>query len=126
MTGRTGAPDDPHGILWEMARHFPPSASELTVLDVGGNVAAKLVRLRSDLRVIYIVQTSSPALLQIIERGIFQISALESQIPLPEQSIDAITRYEGLENQAAFLREAMRVLRPGGRLILLDPHAQRG
>jgi SAM-dependent methyltransferase len=131
MTGRTGAPDDPHGILWEMSRHFPPSAAELIALDIGGRAGARLVGLRPDLRVICLGRTSAPA--HRSDRGfITWIYGDESRLPLSADSMDAVTgdvTSSNPDNQPGLLREAMRVLRPGGRLIVLATlrgHGLRG
>jgi SAM-dependent methyltransferase len=99
-----------HNPLWEaglreMARHFPPSASELNVLDVSANSSTLNLReYRPDLRMIR------------------QDACVP--FPLADSAVDAVIGHSRLtqhEQQAVFLTEAMRVLRPGGRLILLDP-----
>ena len=141
--------------LREMARHLPPSAAELKVLDAGcgpGKSARQLLDLRPDLRITGLdfsagmlrlarKLTSPPAPLQLArgantaltpsllaERGpegeVNFAQADVTRLPVADDSFDAITAhsvYYMLADQAAFLREAMRVLRPGGRLILLDP-----
>ncbi len=53
---------------------------------------------------------------------------VEDAWPLPDQSIDKIVAVHGLEmadNPRAFLREAWRVLVPGGRLLVVVP-SRRG
>lgn len=121
--------------LQEMARHFPPSAAELTLLDLGcghGNSARMFLSLRQDLRVIGL--DFSAAMLRMalrMGRGKAERAAWTqadaTRLPFPDSSMDAITGhslYYMLNDRAALLREALRVLRPGGRLILLDPAAR--
>lgn len=116
----------------ELARHLPPSAATLRLLDVGcghGNSAYEMLALRPDLRVIGV--DFSISMLKMARRtenlnsarpGWTQADAL--RLPLPDNSMDAVTAHSlfyMLADRDAFLRETLRVLRPGGRLILLDP-----
>lgn len=121
--------------LQEMARHFPPSAAEMTLLDVGcgpGNSAIMLHDLRPDLRIIGLdISTNMLRLARhaSAEKRIpaIWVQADITRMSIPNSSIDAImghSVYYLLKDRAVFLHEAMRVLRPGGRLILLDPLAR--
>jgi SAM-dependent methyltransferase len=86
-------------------------------------------RLRPDSRVIGV--DFSAAMVDLARRLSTQqgqqatwVQADVLHLPLPDNSVDAVTGhsvYYMLGDQARFLAEAMRVLRPGGRLILLDP-----
>jgi ubiquinone/menaquinone biosynthesis C-methylase UbiE len=116
--------------LREMARHFPPSGAALRLLDIGcgpGNSAVLLHELRPDTEIIGLDFAAS--ILQIAQRrGITVAQAEATRLPLPESSVDAIighSVYYLIADRPAFLHDALRVLRPGGRLILLDP-AKRG
>jgi 2-polyprenyl-3-methyl-5-hydroxy-6-metoxy-1,4-benzoquinol methylase len=55
----------------------------------------------------------------------FHRADLNRSIPLPDASVDAIVSIEvleHLENHFSFVREILRVLRPGGRAILTTPN----
>ncbi len=110
----------------------------MLLLDVGcgpGNSALQFLELRSDLRIIGI--DFSGEILRLAQRTASRLSdgvdrltwtqAHVTRLPLPDSSLDATTGhsvYDMLEDREAFLREALRVLRPGGRIILLDPLAR--
>jgi ubiquinone/menaquinone biosynthesis C-methylase UbiE len=120
--------------LHEMSRHFPPSGAELVLLDVGcgpGNSAFEILSLRADLRIIGLDFSA-----RMLKLALFTARRRRdggrttwaqgdvTRLPFPDSSVDAITGhslYYMLDDREAFLREALRVLRPGGRIILLDP-----
>jgi SAM-dependent methyltransferase len=120
--------------LREMARHLPPSGSVLRVLDAGcgpANSARTLAELRPDAHIVGL--DASRGMLRRARRTLehdplgerirLAQAALE-HIPLPDSSLDAIVAHSVfymLNDQPAFLAEALRILRPGGRLIMLDP-----
>lgn len=88
-----------------MAKHLPPSASNLRVLDVNGEVGPALAELRADLEII-------------------TVPGQAANWPEPTDSADAIMAYAYHLNDA-FLTAALTVLRPGGRLIVLDPKSNQ-
>jgi hypothetical protein len=85
----------------EMAKHLPPSASSLRLLDVDGAASGVLSELRADLDVM------------VVKQG-------EDAWNLSAESIDAVVAYGGALEQSA-LEEVLKALRPGGRLIMVDP-----
>lgn len=118
----------------EMARHLPPSGSTLRILDAGcgpGNSALTLANLRKDAQIIaldasvaMVKRTQQIITKHAVGNQIGVARANIQQLPLADSSMDAIAMhsvYYMLDDQPGFLAEAMRVLRPGGRLIMLDP-----
>jgi SAM-dependent methyltransferase len=90
-------------LIEAMAKHLPPSASNLRLLDVNGEAAAVLAAQRDDLD---IVSVSGD-----VRQWADDLSA------------DAVVAY-GYVLNAPFLEKALAVLRPGGRLIVVDPHGE--
>ncbi|NWF71143.1 MAG: hypothetical protein HXY40_18835 [Chloroflexi bacterium] len=96
MTGRLK-----HLLIEELAKHLPPSAASLRLLDVAGAAGAALAEVRADLDVITVEADSAG----------WQIAP---------NSVDAVVVY-GAALDHAGLNAAQRALRPGGRLIMVDP-----
>jgi len=84
-----------------MAKHLPPSASSLRLLDVGGQVSADLLERRPDL---------------LVEVG----SLYTPHWTTPADSIDSVAGYD-LLIRPEFLAVALEALRPGGRMIVVNP-----
>jgi len=84
-----------------MAKHLPPSGSRLRLLDVGGRAAPTLTARRDDLDIV----TSDTLPAEADPDSIDSITYLGDTSALP----------------ATFLADALRVMRPGGRLIMADP-----
>ena len=83
-----------------IAKHLPPSASTLRLLDLGGTLSAALLALRPDLDVTVGVPPAAGA---------------------PDNvTYDAVVAYE-VKLDDALLRQILPLLRPGGRLIAVDP-----
>ena len=88
-----------------MAKHLPPSASTLRLLDLDGESGGILASWRADLDITRVAP------------GDLGAAALASD------SIDAVVAYD-LEVGANLLRESLKPLRPGGRLIMLQSRGQ--
>lgn len=85
-----------------MAKHLPPSASTLELLDVGGVAGAILSEGRGDL----------------------QVMAVEgSAWGVDDNSADAVVAFDRVID-SAFLAAARRALRPGGRLIAVTSEGE--
>lgn len=84
-----------------MAKHLPPSASELRLLDIGGVIGELLLEYRPDL---------------LIELASLDIT----QWDYPANSFDAIVGYDILL-KPALLKSSLSCLRAGGRLIIINP-----
>jgi hypothetical protein len=89
-------------MIEAMAKHLPPSASTLRLVDVGGAVGEVLLERRADLDVIAVAGDTWD---------------------LDDNSLDAVTAY-GTPLETSLVRMALRALRPGGRLIVVDPHGE--
>ena len=87
-----------------MAKHLPPSASTLRLLDLDGASGDILSEWRADLDVRRVLTHDLAA-------------------GLAKDSFDAVVAYD-VEIAADLLTEALRLLRPGGRLIMLQSRGQ--
>ena len=84
-----------------MAKHLPPSASTLRLLDLDGASAGILANWRADLDTSHVMPSELDA------------------AGLAPDSFDAVVAYD-IEINAQLLSESLRLLRPGGRLIMLQ------
>ena len=84
-----------------MAKHLPPSPSTLRLLDLDGASARILANWRADLDASQVMPSELDA------------------AGLAPDSFDAVVAYD-IEINAQLLSESLRLLRPGGRLIMLQ------
>jgi hypothetical protein len=95
------ASDDERLLIEAMAKHLPPSAASLRLVDVGGRAGAILTEMRPDLDI-------------LLTPGRYDAWQL------PPDSLDAVTAYD-CEPDTVLLAMALFALRPGGRFILMSP-----
>ncbi len=95
-------------LIEAMAKHLPPSASRLRLLDVSGDIAEQLSDQRADLDVISV---DGPPESWSLEPG----------------SVDAVIALDyPVALDGEFLSVVLSALRPGGRLIMVDSNAEPG
>ena len=87
-------------LIEAMAKHLPPSGASLRLVDVMGKTAHILREQRPDIDVVYAPQ---------------EVAGWSFEA----DSVDAVAAYDS-EPSPDLLKSAMRVLRPGGRLIILN------
>ncbi|HXN56808.1 MAG TPA: methyltransferase domain-containing protein [Myxococcales bacterium] len=118
--------------VWEdhcaqMARELPPDARR--VLDLGcgpGNSTAHLLRAVGAGAAGADVALPMLARARRREPSLSLLCADGARLPVRSSSLDAVTFHSVLyllPERGAALREVARVLRPGGRAVLLEPHA---
>jgi demethylmenaquinone methyltransferase/2-methoxy-6-polyprenyl-1,4-benzoquinol methylase len=116
-------------LLAEATRSAPADATVLDLACGTGDIAFDLARRLPGARVTGL--DASPAMIELAEarRGGMQAEGMNfvvgdmSSLALPDASFDVVTAGYGFRNvpdHRVALREAARVLKPGGRLITLD------
>ena len=116
--------------VWEgdcarMASELPPRCRRALDLGCGPGNSAKHVR---DAVQSVVAIDHSPAMVRRAHRRDPRLLVLRGDaraLPLRDGSVDAVTFHSVLyllSDRAAALRETARVLRPGGRAVLLEPH----
>lgn len=127
--------DSDHAGIYEMCRDdYPQMLAELekepfdAVLDVGCGTGAVLALLHEkypDRR--YVGLDLTPEMIEVartkVAPGMEFVVGDAENLPFDEASFDAVlcsNSFHHYPNPAAFLAGALRVLRPGGRLILRD------
>jgi ubiquinone/menaquinone biosynthesis C-methylase UbiE len=120
-----------YGSIAQMASHLP-AAPGPRVLDLGSGPGVSIIAMRDvrpDAR--YIGLDIAAAMLATARQRLAEeqvpaslVLADGAHLPLRDESLDAVTGHSFLyllEDPVAVLREARRVLRPGGRAIFMEP-----
>ncbi|MDF2377439.1 MAG: ubiquinone/menaquinone biosynthesis methyltransferase [Verrucomicrobiales bacterium] len=114
-------------VLWRRkVGQLVAEVNPAVVLDVAtgsGDLAKTVQGFVPDARVIG-TDFCAPMLAEARKRGLNDLFVADGlALPFPDNSVDALTIGYGLRNMAdweAALREFSRVVRPGGRLVILD------
>ena len=122
-------------VIWrdgiqQVAKQLPPSGSSLRLLDAAcgpGHSLRDLLTLRPDITPVGLDLAAGMVRLAMETHPGSYVHGDATHIPAGADSFDAILiqrTYYFMPDKSAFLREALRVLRPGGRLIMVDPAQQ--
>ena len=121
---RVISPPDPDRLR-ELLRL--PTAGRL--LDAGGGTGRASVALRPLVDRLVISDPSGPMLQQAMAReGLAAVQGHSEQLPFPDECFDRIMVVDALHHfhsQQGAVRELLRVLKPGGRLLIEEPDIHR-
>lgn len=94
-------------LVETIAKHLPPSASSLRLIDVNGAAGEVLSTLRQDLDIVVVPGQADQW----------------SSHPMDANSMDAVVAYGYILNER-FLESALDALRPGGRLVVVNSEGE--
>lgn len=114
-------------VIWrKLVATLVAEVDPKVILDVAtgsGDLAMTVQKAIPDAKVIG-MDFCAPMLMEAKKRGLENLAVSDGlALPLPDNSVDALTIGYGLRNMADWneaLSEFARVLRPGGRLVVLD------
>ena len=115
----------------QIAKQLPPSAAQLRLLDVGsgaGYTIRALQQLRPD--IFSVALDPAMGMVQLgrqIAPGAYVVGS-GFHLPFADNSFDSVIAqrvYYFIPHKDQFLQEILRVLRPGGRFVMINPAAGR-
>ncbi|QTA88002.1 class I SAM-dependent methyltransferase [Desulfonema magnum] len=99
------------------------------LLDVGGGTGRVSSRLRPWVGQVVITDISRPMLKRARAReNLYPVEAKAESLPFPDEQFERILVVDSLHhfhNQPHAVRDLLRVLRPGGRLVIEEPDIRR-
>ncbi len=98
------------------------------VLDVGGGTGRVAVALDDPSHEVVVLDKSSAMLLEARDKRLPAIQSLAERLPYPDGAFDrvlAVDAFHHFSNQRQAVGEMLRVLRPGGRLVVEEPNIER-
>lgn len=98
------------------------------VLDAGGGTGRIAQTLVKEGRQVIVVDSSIAMLRQAVKKGLSTIGASTERLPFEANIFDRILMVDALHHvydQRQTASELWRVLRPGGRIVILEPDVER-
>jgi demethylmenaquinone methyltransferase/2-methoxy-6-polyprenyl-1,4-benzoquinol methylase len=112
----------------EMMRRLAALPTKGRLLDVGGGTGRVTSGLRADVDEIVIADVSMGMLRQSASLpGIQAVLGYSEALPFPEASFERVIMVDALHHvisHAESAREMLRVLKPGGRIVIQEPDIQ--